>query len=330
MKQELFEQRHEALWSELAGQLDSLEKLSLKRRQLPPNLPELYRQTCNHYALARGRRYSPNLVEQLHRLVLRGHQQLYSRRGGGLWRLISFIAMEFPQALRNQIGYFSVALLLFLLPGLLLGIFCYLDQDLIYTVMSDAEASNMAEMYRPDNAQTGRTLERSDESDFAMFGFYIYNNIGIGFRTFAMGILAGIGTVFTLIYNGVVIGAVAGYLTGLGYVSTFWPFVSGHSSLELTAIVICGASGLMLGRGVIAPGPYSRLDAVRLQAGRALPLVMGGGLMLLAAAFIEAFWSANSLPNEVKYLFGIGLWILMICYFVFAGRGRTGRDHGTR
>lgn len=328
MKQAQFEQRHQPLWDELAIQLDTLEKVSLKRKVLPPDLPALYRQTCNHYALARARRYSPNLVEQLHRLVLRGHQQLYTRRGGWLWRLISFIAADFPRALRSQINYFCVALLLFLLPGVALGIFCYLDQALIYSVMSDAEVSNMAQMYRPDNAQTGRTLERSDESDFAMFGFYIYNNIGIGFRTFAMGILAGIGTVFTLIYNGVVIGAVAGHLTGLGYISTFWSFVSGHSSLELTAIVICGASGLMLGRGVIAPGPYKRLDAIRLQAIRALPLVMGGGLMLLAAAFIEAFWSANSLPNEVKYLFGIGLWLLMICYFVFAGRQAEDGDNG--
>lgn len=329
MKQELFEQRHQSLWNELTEQLDTLEKSRFRRQELPANMPELYRQTCNHYALARGRRYSPNLVEQLHRLVLRGHQQLYTRRGGWIWRLISFIAADFPQALRRQINYFLVALVLFLLPGVLLGVFCYLDQNLIYSVMSDGEVSNMAEMYRPDNARTGRTLERSDESDFAMFGFYIYNNIGIGFRTFAMGILAGVGTVFTLIYNGVVIGAVAGYLTGLGYVSTFWSFVSGHSSLELTAIVICGASGLMLGRAVIAPGPYSRLDAIRLQAKQALPLVMGGGLMLLAAAFIEAFWSANSLPNEVKYLFGIALWILMICYFVFAGRSKEERRHGS-
>ena len=110
----------------------------------------------------------------------------------------------------------------------------------------------------------------------------------------------------------------------MGYHDTFWPFVSGHSSLELTAIVICGAAGLMLGRGMIAPGCYSRPDAIRLRAKQALPLVMGAGLMLLGAAFIEAFWSANDLPNQIKYIFATLLWLLMILYFIFAGRAVRG------
>ena len=326
MRQDQFEQRYQSVWDRLESHLSGLEKFRFRRSsdELPADLPGLYRQACNHYALARARRYSPQLVELLHRLVLRGHQQLYTRRGAWLWRFISFIAVDFPVSLRLNIGYFWIALALFLLPALLVGGFCLVDDSLIYSLMSDGEVSKMAEMYEPDNARPGRTLERSAESDFAMFGFYIFNNIGIGFRTFAMGILAGVGTVFTLFYNGLVIGGVAGYLSSLGYYDTFWPFVSGHSSLELTAIVISGASGLMLGRGVIAPGRYGRLDAIRLQAGRAVPLVMGAGLMLLAAAFIEAFWSASDLPNVIKYVAAATLWTLMILYFIYAGRGTGG------
>ena len=239
MKQEAFEDRYQSIWDQLDEQLSDLEKFRLRRAskdELPTNLPQLYRQVCNHYALARARRYSPLLVEQLHRLVLRGHQQLYTRRGGWFWRFLSFVAVEFPRSLRRNLSYFWVALALFLVPGLLLGSLCMLDDNLIYSVMSDAEVAKMEEMYRPDNNRPGRTIERSADSDFAMFGFYIFNNIGIGFRTFAMGILAGVGTVFTLFYNGLVIGGVAGYLSSLGYYETFWPFVSGHSALELTAI----------------------------------------------------------------------------------------------
>ncbi|WP_428033631.1 stage II sporulation protein M [Amphritea sp.] len=326
MKQEQFEQRYQPLWQRLDQQLAQLETFRLRRAadELPADLPQLYRQLCNHYALSRTRRYSPQLVEFLHRLVLRGHQQLYTRRGAWLWRLMIFIARDFPACLRHNIRYFWVALALFLLPALLVGGYCLVDDSFIHSLMSDAEVSNMEEMYRPDNARPGRTLERSADSDFAMFGYYIYNNIGIGFRTFAMGVLAGVGTVFTLLYNGIVIGGVAGYLSGLGYIETFWPFVCGHSALELTAIVISGAAGLMIGRGVISPGRFSRLDAIKFQAGKAVPLVMGAGLMLLGAAFIEAFWSASSLPNTVKYVAAIILWVLMILYFIFAGRGTGG------
>ncbi|MCG8427272.1 MAG: stage II sporulation protein M [Chromatiales bacterium] len=327
MKQEAFEQRYQALWDELSTQLDAMEKSRFKRRNLTlqhERLPHLYRQVCNHYALARGRRYSPTLVEQLHQLVLRGHQQLYTRRGAWLWRLLTFIAVDFPSSLRTHLSYFLVATLLFLVPAVLVGGFAMVDSDLIYSVISEGQVEDMEEMYRPDNDRPGRTLERSAESDFMMFGYYIMNNIGIGFRTFAMGILAGIGTVFTLIYNGVVLGGVAGHLTSVGYTETFWSFVSGHSSLELTAIVICGAAGLMLGHGVLAPGRYRRIDAIKQRAKQALPLVMGAGLMLFIAAFIEGFWSASAMPNVVKYAVGIALWVLMILYFIFAGRGADG------
>lgn len=322
MKQAQFEARYQPLWQRLEAQLDQLEGFRWRRRgvELPADLPQLYRQLCHHYALSQARRYSPQLVELLHRLVLRGHQQLYTRRGTWLWRFMTFLGRDFPVSVRRHRGYFGVALALFLLPALLAGGYCVYDDSFIYSLMSDAEVSKMEQMYRPDNSRVGRTLERSAESDFAMFGFYIYNNIGIGFRTFAMGILAGIGTVFTLFYNGLVLGGVAGYLTGLGYIDTFWPFVSGHSSLELTAIVISGAAGLMLGHGVICPGRYSRIDAIRRQASRAIPLVMGAGLMLLAAAFIEAFWSASYLPNGIKYVASLVLWITMILYFVYVGR----------
>ncbi len=322
MKQEAFEKKHQPLWDEMAALLETLEQPFYKRRKLPPQpeLPGFYRQVCNHYALARSRRYSPALVDELHHLVMRGHQQLYSRHGAWLWRLLAFVAMDFPRALRRNIRYFALALALFLIPALLVGAFCYADPELIYSVMDDAQVAEMESMYAPDAEHPGRPEGRNSETDFVMFGFYISNNIGIGFRTFASGILLGIGTLFTLLFNGVMIGGVAGHLTQLGYTDTFWPFVSGHSSLELTAIVICGAAGLMLGHAVIAPGQYRRVDALKERGQEALKLVMGAAIMLLGAAFIEAFWSSSSASNELKFGVAAMLWLLMLLYFIRMGR----------
>ena len=121
---------------------------------------------------------------------------------------------------------------------------------------------------------SSRSAERSAETDFVMFGYYIANNIGIGFRTFAGGILFGIGTLFLLVYNGLVIGGVAGHLTAIGYRDTFWSFVSAHGAFELTAIAVCGAAGLRLARAVLAPSQYSRARALAL-AGPRLPDLRG-------------------------------------------------------
>jgi uncharacterized membrane protein SpoIIM required for sporulation len=259
-------------------------------------------------------------VAQLHDLVLRGHQRLYRRRGAWLWRLIAFLGGEFPRAVRAHAAFFWLSAALFLLPGLLAGGFCYSQPELIYSILEEGQVADMEYMYDPANRKPGRTADRDSETDFVMFGFYISNNIGIGFRTFAGGILYGVGTVLLLLFNGVVIGGVAGHLTRIGYQDTFWSFVSGHGALELTAIVICGAAGLMLARAVVAPGRLRRTLALRQTAPEALKLVMGAALMLLLAAFVEAFWSSSGVVPTVKYAVAAVLWSAVALYLWQVGR----------
>ncbi|HHH39746.1 MAG TPA: stage II sporulation protein M [Sedimenticola sp.] len=326
MRQAAFEQRHQPLWDELRLLLDDMERPP-RRRQLPPEkqvrLPWLYRQVCNHYAQAGSRCYSPALVRQLHALVLRAYRLLY-RQGGGRYRLSDFLGQGFPQALRRNARYFWLALLLFLVPALVLGIACYQDPELVYSVMDESQVAQIEAMYDPLNRRPGREQGRSSDTDFQMFGYYIANNIGIGFRTFAGGILAGVGTLLLLLYNGVILGGVAGHLTRLGYQETFWSFVAGHGAFELTAIVICGAAGLVLAHAIIAPGQLRRLVALKRAAGEALKLVMGAAAMLLVAAFIEAFWSSSGVPAGSKYLVAGLLWVLVVLYLTRAGAVRHG------
>lgn len=327
MRQRAFEEQNRQKWERLHALLQDLDR-PRRKRQLNAlereAFPALYRSLCNDYALACSRHYSPALEQELHRMVLWGHRHLYAGRSAGLWRLVRFIAYGFPLSLRRNQAYFWLACLLFLLPGLLLGVFCYQQPELIYSVMSETQVAQMESMYDPGNRQTGRLPERSAETDMMMFGHYISNNIGIGFRTFAGGMLFGIGSVLLLLFNGIFIGAVAGHLTRIGYHETFWPFVSGHGSFELTAIVICGASGLILGHALIAPGQQTRLQSLKRRAREALQLVMGAALMLLLAAFIEAFWSSSGVPAGIKYGVAALLWLLVAIYLGLAGRGARG------
>ena len=137
-------------------------------------------------------------------------------------------------------------------------------------------------------------------------------------------LLFGLGSVAYLAFNGVLIGAAAGHLLHVGYAQTFLSFVAGHGSFELTAIVLAGAGGLMLGHALIAPGERSRLGALRLRARSAVEILMGAGIMLLIAAFIEAFWSSSSfVVSGVKYVVGVTLWVLVLGYLIFSGRQRV-------
>ncbi|MEO0813857.1 MAG: stage II sporulation protein M, partial [Myxococcota bacterium] len=178
---------------------------------------------------------------------------------------------------------------------------------------------NLESMYDP--ASKHHLKPREADGDFFMFGFYIRNNVGIGFRTFAGGIFAGVGSLFFLIFNGVFFGGVFGHLYQVGFADTLTTFVIGHGSLELTAITFCAAAGLRLGWSWIAPGNHTRFDSVRIGAGRALPILYGATLMLFLAAIVEAFWSSSVLiPREVKWGVGGLGWILLCAYFVLGGR----------
>ncbi|MCD4741801.1 MAG: stage II sporulation protein M, partial [Desulfobacteraceae bacterium] len=248
-------------------------------------------------------------------------KHIYKYHSPILSKVIEFIAIGFPKALRQNFIYFGIAFSVFLLPALLTGYFCYQKHELIYTILDDGKVAQIEYMYDPSNRKIGRIESRGSDTNVAMFGFYIKNNIGIGFRTFAGGILAGIGTIFFLLYNGILLGGISGYVTRLGFSETFWPFVSGHGAFELTAIVISGASGLMLAHAVIAPGNRKRIQALKHMAPDALKLITGAGLMFFIAAFIEAFWSSSSAAVFVKYIIAAVFWVFVIMYFLFAGAG---------
>jgi uncharacterized membrane protein SpoIIM required for sporulation len=159
-----------------------------------------------------------------------------------------------------------------------------------------------------------------------MFGVYIWNNVRIGFQTFAGGMLAGVGSAWFLASNGVIIGAIAGYLTQVGYTETFWSFVAGHSSTELTAIVLSGAAGFKLGLAVIAPGNVSRKAALVAAARPAVRIMYGAAALFFVAAFVEAFWSPiTEVPFSAKVAAGVAGWVLVLGYLLLAGRSRAAR-----
>jgi len=84
---------------------------------------------------------------------------------------------------------------------------------------------------------------------------------------------------------------------------------------------ISGVAGLLLGKALIKPGTQTRVLALKRAATKAVPLIVGAGLMTLLAAFIEAYWSSKDLDFSVKITVGIIIWILHIVYLTFAGRG---------
>jgi uncharacterized membrane protein SpoIIM required for sporulation len=190
---------------------------------------------------------------------------------------------------------------------------------MVYEVMGEDQARNIDEMYNPESYHFLTPREVSSDAD--MFGFYIYNNISIAFRTFAGGILAGFGSLLILCFNALFLGAAAGHIINLGYGDTFFPFIIAHSAFELTAIVFSAQGGLLLGYRLFVTRGLSRAASLKEAGKAALPIISGAGIMLVIAACLEAFWSSRyTLPIILRYGAGALLWVLLLCYFIFAGR----------
>lgn len=313
MKQAVFETRYRERWQYIE------QVLTDKKNKADEHFPQYYRELCHQLAIAKQRQYSPHLIEYLNELVTQGHHYFYRHNYKYHFQWLEFFVYGFPNAIRRNIRFVSVATALFVLPLVLMGLACYLNSEFLYSIMGVSDVSMVESMYQPGEDRIGR--ERSSDTDIMMFGYYIKNNIGISFRTFAGGILFGIGSIFFLVYNGLFIGGIGGHLTQLGYGSTFYPFVAGHGSFELSAIVFSGAAGLKLGFALLCPGGLRRKDALKVAGKDAMLIMYGVIIMLLIAAFIEAFWSSTtSLPAIVKYVVGLSFWGLLFAYLYFSGR----------
>ncbi|HEY0821559.1 MAG TPA: stage II sporulation protein M, partial [Rhizobacter sp.] len=241
MTPRLFEAQNAALWQELEDALDRAEKRSRdkgtdrkakaagKPRPLDgARLAELYRRACEHLALAQARAYPIHLTQRLESLTQRAHRLIYRRHDYGVARLRQLVLVDFPQAVRAQGRYLLVAALLFFAPAIAAGLACYADPGFILHLVDVQQAQDFDAMYSESARSIGRT--RNADTDWTMFGYYVMHNIGIGFQCFAGGLFLGLGSVFFMVFNGVIIGGVAGYLTGRGHTENFWSFVVTHGA----------------------------------------------------------------------------------------------------
>jgi len=325
-----FEARYEPAWLELERGLNALDAGRKGRRKAGPfptsdnevpgaaRVAQLYRQCCEHLALARERAYPVHLVARLETLTARAHQRIYRRHDLGLGAFRQLVLYRAPAAVRALRWHLLVSTLVFVLPVLVVGVATWIDPHFVLTVVDAKQVHEFDGMY----GQQAEHLGRTSGDDWRMFGFYIMNNVGISFRCFAAGLILGVGSLFMVGFNGLLLGAVAGFLVTRGDSERFFSFVVTHSAFELTAIVLSGAAGLKLGHAMLAPGRLTRTQALMRAARETSPVVFCFTVMLFVAAAIEAFWSSAAwVAPAVKYAVGGCCWALVLAYLALQGKG---------
>lgn len=285
-------------------------------------LSRLYRTLCYDLSLVQSREWGARLEAYLNDLVAQGHNCLHRSAPASAVRTLEFLMYGFPRLLRSRSREFALAAALFVIPLLISMIVAVVRPDLAATVVGEEQLKVVLDNFSGDAFEA--TGEYGSQRTY-MFGYYVSNNTGIAFKAYSSGILAGIGTCLILLSNGITIGMSTGTVLAAGppVSINYTSFVVTHGAPELTAIVIAGAAGLVLAKGLFIPGNRSRLASLRHHGRESLQLALGAGAMLFIAALLEGYFSALPIHPAFKYSAGAFAWLTVGLWLGLSGRERA-------
>lgn len=315
-----FVKERRADWTRFQRMVERLESKSFRRLSGASDreFSRLFRELAHDLALVRSRGWGEGLEAYLNDLAARGHNVFYRSPPGRLFRFVQFLSSGYPRLFRKNIAYFWSAAACLFLPMAISWAVVQNTPDLAHRVMGPAQLQSIEAMYSQDFASPEEIAFAEHQA--TMGGFYVYHNVGIALRAFGAGLLFGLVTMYVLVSNGILIGAIAGYLISQGHGERFLSFVISHGSFELTAIAVAGGAGLMLGNAILHPGQRTRLENLIVTGREAVQIAGGAVVMLMIAAMIEAFWSPAAIPAVLKYSVGGILWVLVALYLSLVGR----------
>lgn len=303
--------RREPNWKQLDELLSRLEKRGLKALQTDEikQLASLYRSVSADLARARTNQVGNTLVQDLQQLTSRAYSQIYQGSRRQEWRsVLEFYRWGFPAVVQQTWMYTAIATALFLVGALISWWFAWRDPVFLSLVLPES----MISLVRDKRELWMGSILGTEPLASSQI---MINNLSVAFRAIAGGMTLGLLTVFVLFANGVLIGTVATLVGQNDLAYPFWAFVFPHGSLELPAIFLAGGAGLLIARGILFPGGYRRVDAIKFYSLQAAQLVFGIIPMLVIAGIIEGFFSPSPIvPSPLKYAAGIGLFALLLSY----------------
>jgi uncharacterized membrane protein SpoIIM required for sporulation len=316
--------RRKPSWDELETLVDACARRGvgvLSHAELR-TLALLYRQTAADLSVARDDPASAPLARYLNTLLGRAHNLIYSADGAEARGIVHFYARVFPAVFRQTLPYTLAAVALFA-AGMAAGAaIAWTDPGFERLILGGGMM---------DTIETGRMWTHSIVGIKPLASSAIMtNNLSVSFAAFAGGILAGLGTIYLMIFNGILIGVVAVACQRAGLSLSLWSFVAPHGVLELPAIFIAGGAGLLLGKGLVAPGMLPRRESLTESAALAVRLLLGVIPMLIVAGLIEGFVSPSDAPVVTKFTIAASAFVLLTAYVFLVGGAPPSRRDGPR
>lgn len=301
MNLDRFVRDRQSSWGELQGLVVSAKG---RAERLGPDgvrrLGTLYRATAADLALARRRFPLDPSVGMLEHLVGRARHLVYAsepRRES----VRGFLARRYWQRVAERPVLLVLAAILLFAPMVLGTVWAIDDPVSAGGVVPGALAG-------PAEGEDGDADLGFSTAESTAFSTQIFvNNIRVSFMALAGGVTGGLLTAGALLFNGLVLGVVTGQAVEAGSTGRFIQLVVPHGVLELSCIVVAGATGLRIASALVAPGRRRRSEALVDEARPAVEVALGTALWLVLAGIVEGFLTPSGIGEGGALAFGLGL-----------------------
>jgi uncharacterized membrane protein SpoIIM required for sporulation len=266
----------------------------------------LYRQMASDLSTLRQDPSARAYTEHVNQLLARAHHIIYSTRRTSFLNLFRYMRDEYPAVFQRNMRYVLLALAV-TLGGTLFG-----------AVVTLARPQFMRHLLGPQMVATIERHQMWTQSVVAIApaasSWIMTHNLSVCFVSFAGGVVFGIGPLYSMFLNGLLLGVLGVACQQHGMSVDLWSFVAPHGSLELPSIILSGAAGFRLGHGVLFPGLYRWRDSVATAGVEASRLIAGIIPLLVIAGSLEGFFSPSAAPVWLKFTVGGILFTLLLLW----------------
>lgn len=308
MNEAAFIKQNKKKWEEFEQHLKKTQNISADK------LAELYIKIMDDLAFSRTHFGDGNLTNYLNSLGSNLHLSIYRNKKEDSNRIISFWKNELPMVMADSLKYVLISFLIFSLSVAIGALSAAHDDTFVRLILGDEYVNEtLANIERGDPMAIYKQMGQTE-----MFLGITFNNVRVSFFVFVAGLFTAFASGFILFQNGVMLGAFQYFFYQKGLLVTSVLTIWIHGTLEISAIILAGAAGIIMGNGLVFPGTYSRLESFRRAARQGLKIIIGLVPIFILAGFLEGFVTRmTGIPDIFKIAIILGSAIFVFIYFIF-------------
>ncbi len=279
----------------------------------PDEIANQFIEITNDLAYAKTFYPKSKTTAYLNGLASKLHQSVYKNKKEKSNRFLYFWKTELPLIFFQHRKQFFYALAFFLISCAIGALSAKYDDTFVRLIMGDGYVN----MTNENIAKGDPFGVYKQQNEFLMFLQIGANNIYVALYTFVLGIIFSFGSIVSLFRNGIMLGSFQYFFfsKGLGLQSVLVIWI--HGTLEISAIVLAGAAGLVLGNSFLFPKTYTRIESTLRGAKQGLKIVLGLIPIFIVAAFFESFVTRHTEMPMVISLIILSSSAAFIIWYVF-------------